>query len=137
MNWYIYSIIAMLCFSLMALLIKNLGVKGINETIILTYLFVFAAIMYLSYSYVGKMSLHVNITSLVILIIIAALSFAGNIFSVKGLLGAPNPGFSTAIVSVQILVIMLFSVLVFGSELTAIKSTGAVLVFIGAVMLAF
>ncbi|UCD07735.1 MAG: EamA family transporter, partial [Candidatus Aenigmatarchaeota archaeon] len=101
----------------------------------LTYLFVFAAIMYLGYSFVGKLSLQVNITSLVILVIIGALSFVANIFSVKGLLSAPNPGFSTAVVSAQILIVMLFSVLLFGSELSTIKTAGAVLVFVGAVLL--
>jgi drug/metabolite transporter (DMT)-like permease len=70
-----------------------------------------------------------------ILVLAAALSFVGNLCSLRAMSAAPNPGYSSAISGVHALVVTLASILVFGIALSWTKLVGVILCVLGVALL--
>ena len=63
-------------------------------------------------------------------------SYVGNIFHLKSIELAPNPGYPTAILGLQIVIISLISLFLFGSKITLTKGIGIGFAAIAIILLA-
>lgn len=66
----------------------------------------------------------------------AFLSYGANLLYVKSIELAPNPGYSAAIISLQLVIIAVAAVFLFNSELTVIKGLGIFLALLAGILLA-
>jgi len=133
MPWYIYSILASLSFVGMVLCTRYLGNKGFSSKQILLFLFGFAFFGFVI-SNIGSFAVWTSGQSLIfllILIIAAILSAIGNWADFTAVIKAPNPGFAGVIKSSNVLLVAIFSVLIFGSSLSLAKLLGILLVIGG------
>lgn len=76
-----------------------------------------------------------KISTIVWLVVAAAVLWGGALALNKGIVAAPNPGYATAVASAQIILVVLFSALFFGSSFSIFKAIGAALVIGGVVLL--
>ncbi len=136
MNWFFSSIFSMFFFLFMLLIFKRVGLLGIKEPTILLYVFTIGAIFYFIYSFISNSPMKVSWQILGLLFFAAIFSFLGNIFHVRALISAPNPGYADAVSSARILLLTLAAIFLFHSEkLTLIKALGIIFTAIGLIFL--
>ena len=133
--WSLYAAVAMLCFVGMQLLFKQLSRLGLSSPVILVFVFGFACLLYLGHIAAVRPALPVGGRVLGLLAVAAVLSYLGNLYMVRALAAAPNPGYAIAIVGLQALLVTLASVALYGSHLTWLKALGVVLSVAGVVLL--
>jgi len=134
-NWFVYALLGMVFFSGMILIFKKLVVAGLKPNVILFFIFTFGMLFYLTDIIYNKTSISINYYFLGFLILAAFLSYLGNLLYVKSLSTAPNPGYTTAINSLQIILITIGSFLLFGSGISAKNIVGIVLGLIAIILL--
>jgi drug/metabolite transporter (DMT)-like permease len=135
-NWFIYALIGMLSFSGMALVLKKLTYM-LPSSLILVYVFVFAAVMFVSFQLKTTGELKVGLIPLLWLLLAAALAFVANIFDLEALKHAPNAGFASAVKAGQILVITLAALFLFEDQkITWTGALGVLFIFSGVGLLA-
>jgi drug/metabolite transporter (DMT)-like permease len=133
--WQAYALAAMGCFAAMQLLFVQLTRRGLRPSAILLVVFAVGAACY---------GLHVRITrtpvpqtapTLALLAAAGALSFVGNLCSLRAMSAAPNPGYASAISGVHALVVTLVALVVFGVAVSWTKLLGVVLCVVGVALL--
>jgi drug/metabolite transporter (DMT)-like permease len=135
-NWFIYALIGMLSFSGMALVLKKLTYM-LPSSLILVYVFVFSAVMFVSFQLKTTGELKVGLIPLLWLLLAAALAFVANIFDLEALKHAPNAGFASAVKAGQILVITLAALFLFEDQkITWTGVLGVLFIFSGVGLLA-
>lgn len=135
-NWFIYALIGMLSFSGMALVLKKLTYM-LPSSLILVYVFVFSAVMFVSFQLKTTGELKVGLIPLLWLFLAAALAFVANIFDLEALKHAPNAGFASAVKAGQILVITLAALFLFEDQkITWTGVLGVLFIFSGVGLLA-
>jgi len=98
------------------------------------YMWLFASFALLVYqTSISQLSIPINLVWLVALATITAL--AGTFLLNLGVYKAPNPGYATAVGSLQVLIVIISSTLIFGSDFTSIKVVGSIFVIAGIFML--
>jgi drug/metabolite transporter (DMT)-like permease len=126
----------MIFFFFMLLIFKKVGSLGIKESTILLYVFAIGALFYLIYSFISNNPIKVNWQILGLLFIAAIFSCLGNIFHVKALISAPNPGYADAVSSTRILLLTIAAIFLFHSEkLTLMKVFGIIFTVAGLLLL--
>lgn len=133
--WFFHALIAMLCFGGMQLLFKQLSRSGLGSPVILVFVFGIGTLFYLAHVAIARTPLMVGRNVLAILGAAALLSYTGNLYMVRALDRAPNPGYALAVVGLQALVVTLGAVLLFGSEFSWLKALGVVLSICGVALL--
>lgn len=136
MEWYSYALLSMLFFSIMVLIFKRLMSGGLQPGVILLFVFGLSALFYLAHFLIAKTPMETNYYILALLLIAAILSYVGNLFSLKAINSAPNVGYPLAINSLQIILVTVASVFLFGSKLSLIKVAGLLLGLIAIMLLA-
>lgn len=133
--WYLSALIAMLCYACMQLLIKQLTAINVGSPVILMFIFGFGCMFYIAHVAVARPA--IPSTALVFALLVAAslLSYIGNLFSIRALSEAPNPGYASAIIGAQALVITLVAVFLFGSEITWLKTLGVLFCVLGVILI--
>jgi drug/metabolite transporter (DMT)-like permease len=135
-NWFIYALIGMLSFSGMALVLKKLTYM-LPSSLILVYVFVFSAVMFVSFQLKTTGELKVGLIPLLWLLLAASLAFVANIFDLEALKHAPNAGFASAVKAGQILVITLAALFLFEDQkITWTGALGVLFIFSGVGLLA-
>ena len=134
MNWVLYALLGMVFFSGMNLIFKRLT-ADLKPNVLLLFIFIFGALFYLIDSVYTKTSLNLNYKLVLLLLAAAFLSYLGNLFYVKSLSLSPNPGHSAAINSLQIILITIGAVFLFGSEITIKNLIGIMLGIIAIILL--
>ena len=124
MGWILTALLGMLFFSGMILLFKLLTDKGVSASLLLFFLFLFGALFYFVHILATDASFTVSRSLLFLIAFAAVLSYLGNLLYVKSIALAPNPGYSAAIIGMQLVFITLASVFLFGSELSLQKGVG-------------
>jgi drug/metabolite transporter (DMT)-like permease len=133
--WQWYAVAAMTCFATMQLLFVQLTRRGVSPAAILLVVFGVAAVCY---------GIHVRITrtpvpqsghAVALLVTAAVLSFTGNLFSLRAMSLAPNPGYASAISGVHAFIVTVLSVLIFGIAVSWTKLLGVVLCVLGVALL--
>ena len=134
MPWYIYSILASLSFVGMVLCTRYLGNKDFSSKQILLFLSGFAFFEFLAIN-TGTLnsiweSEHFS-AFIVIMTIASIFAVIGNWADFTAVIKAPNPGFVGAIKNSNVLLIVFFSVFIFGSSLSLTKLLGVLFVIGG------
>jgi uncharacterized membrane protein len=134
MPWYIYSILASLSFAGMVLCTRYLGNKGFSSRQILLFLLGFAFFGFLAINSGTLNSIweSESLWSFIGIMTIASIfAVVGNWTDFTAIIKAPNPGFVVAITNSNVLLIVFFSVLIFGSSLSSVKLLGVLLIIGG------
>lgn len=133
--WYWYALVAMVCFAMLQLVFAALSRRGVPTPTILLFTFGFALVLYVAHVRVLRTPLAVTPMALGALAAAAALSYVGNLCSIRALAMAPNPGYVAAIVGLQAIVLTLTSVFILGATLSSVKVLGVLLCFVGVALI--
>jgi drug/metabolite transporter (DMT)-like permease len=133
--WPWYSAIAMVCFAGMQLVFRELSRRGVGIAGVLLVVFAFGTVLYAVHVRATRAPVPTATTTLALLAGTAVLSYAGNLFSVRAVATAPNPGYAVAVVSLQGLVVTLIAAGLFGASLTWVKMIGVALCCAGVALL--
>lgn len=134
--WILYATSAMLCFAGMQLLFKQLTRMGLSSPLILVFIFAFGSIFYFAHLAVVRAPLAVSTRALGLLAVASVFSYGGNLYMVRALDQAPNPGYAMAVIGLQALVVTLASIVLFGSAFSWVKALGVALSILGVALLA-
>jgi uncharacterized membrane protein len=132
--WPWYAAVAMVCFAAMQLVLKHLT-RGMTSALILVFVFGFAWICYAAHVAALRTSLSLKASTLGLLIAAGVLSYLGNLFAVRAMALAPNPGYALAIASLNSLLVTLLSTVILGASLAWMKLLGVVLCVAGIALL--
>ncbi|MDP3990221.1 MAG: EamA family transporter [archaeon] len=134
MNWFTYALIGAVLFSGMVLLFKKITATVKPATLML-YVAIFLTIFYLLHVTITKTPIKINGSAMLWIAAASLLSYIANLVYTKSIALAPNAGYSTTIVSLQLVVITVASVFLFGAEINLIKGFGILLAIISIVVL--
>ena len=137
-SWYLYSLVAVIFFTVMILILKKATLLGFSSIQINFFLFGFCLIGFLILGYKEAKSVCSDKQFFLFLGLIFLASFfslIGNLSDVEAIKLAPNPGYAQAIKNANILVITFLSTRFFSSDFTFTKVAGAIVVLIGIVFL--
>ena len=112
MPWFIYALFTLVLFTALYLLYKYVGQLGVGSGTLLFYYYLFALplILIIQYSTTKTLSLKISDLAFFLLLIAAIVGVLGNFFIVQSLNMAPNPGYSIAVSSANVLLVTIFSV---------------------------
>lgn len=133
--WPWYALIAMVCFAAMQLMFAELSRQGTPTAVILLFVFGFATLLYIGHVRALRMPLAIAPRVAALLALIAVLSYVGNLFSVRAVATAPNPGYAVAIVGLQAAAVTIGAVMLSGATLSWVKGLGVLLCSIGIALL--
>jgi hypothetical protein len=133
--WQWYALVAMGCFAAMQLLFRHLGNKAIDPAGMLLVVFAVGTLLYLAHVRVMRAPVPLTAGGLALLGGCAVLSYVGNLFSVRAVTAAPNPGYAVALVSLQGAVVTILAAGLVGASFTWVKMIGVVLCCAGLALL--
>ena len=133
--WQWYALVAMVCFASMQLLFRHLSRRGVDSAAILLMVFAFGTLPYLVHVRVMRTPLPTTGLLIALLAVTALLAYVGNLFSVRALSQAPNPGYAIALVSLQAAAVTLAALALEGAPLSWVKAAGVALCCIGIALL--
>jgi drug/metabolite transporter (DMT)-like permease len=133
--WQWSALIAMGCFAAMQLAFRQLSRNGIETPAVLLLVFAFGALLYLLHVAVTRTPLPTTLPVIALLAGTAVLSYIGNLFSVRAVATAPNPGYAVALVGLQAAVVTIAAVGVGGATLSWVKTLGVILCCLGIALL--
>jgi uncharacterized membrane protein len=134
MNWYMYSALAAILMAGHFLLIKKASLSGLSISLMLMYIWLASGIVMLIYQ-ASKSQLAVPSNTIWIIALATITALAGAILNNIGIYKAPNPGYASAVGCIQVLIVVIFSTIIFGSDFSRIKIVGSILVVAGAILL--
>jgi hypothetical protein len=103
--------------------------------VILLFVFGFATVLYIGHVLVLRMPLAITPRFAGLLAVVAVLSYVGNLFSVRAVATAPNPGYAMAIVGLQAAAVTIAAVVLSGATVSWVKGLGVLLCTIGIALL--
>jgi hypothetical protein len=133
--WQWSALVAMGCFAAMQLVFRQLSRRGIETPAVLLLVFAFGALLYLVHVAVTRTPLPTRLPVIALLAATAALSYVGNLFSVRAVATAPNPGYAVALVSLQAAVVTIAALGMAGATLSWVKAVGVILCCAGLALL--
>ncbi len=119
----------------MALLFKKLAQTSMLPEVINFYFFLFSTIAILIFNLVRKTKLELPPNSIYIFLLAALIAISANYFSILAIKTAPNPGYSKAIQSFDVVIITISSVFLFGAQISIVKIAGIALSVCGLILL--
>ena len=133
--WTWYAVVAMICFAAMQLSFRYLSERGIASAAMLLLVFAFGTVPYFVHVRATRTPLPAGAAAIALLAGTAFLSYVGNLFSVKAVADAPNPGYAIAIVSLQAAVVTLAAAMMFGTGVEWPKLVGIALCTAGVALI--
>lgn len=109
MGWVVYFLLAACSFTCMILLYKKMLLLGMNQNILNWAVFGMVFLGFSALIVVQRTSPKLSLVLILLLLLTAALSFAGNYLQVKAFSEAPNPGFASTLIAVQLIMISVHS----------------------------
>jgi uncharacterized membrane protein len=130
-QWVVYAVSSLIAYGAMWTLIKYVLTKGMTSEGALFYVFLFAATILGGVIYcTSRSSFSINRVQLFFLIIIAVSSTAGNFLLFKALHLSDNPGYALAIANLNVVVVFIVSLFIFGSHINLTKIAGMIFALI-------
>lgn len=127
--WIFYSLLMFAFSNLLYLAIRKAQKENISLYIYSVTMFLIPAISYFLLAIVTKTSLLVNLPQFALIIGTAFLwSYLGNFFSQKGILFAPNPGYSLVIQKSYVVLTTIAAIFLFGSSISISKVIGILII---------
>ncbi len=129
MAWIVYSILMFTFSNTLYLLIRKAQKDGMKTSIYSISMFLVPALIYFGFLIFSETAIIPPFKPLVLVIISAFLwSYLGNFFSQKGILYAPNPGYSLILQKSYVIVTTIFAYFLFGAELSLPKVLGILVI---------
>ena len=125
----------MIGFSGIYILIKYLTMLGVTSPVVNVYFFCLTGLGFLGLNIFRGQEMGVSKPLWPAMALLVCFAIFGNYFSVKAYETAPNPGYAAAITAASVIILTLFSVFAFGSELTPMRGLGVALSVVGVVIL--
>lgn len=135
MGWFLYALIAMVSFTFMFLFLTQIGKLGLRAEITLVYYFIVAAVIIAVYGLSSKLQFNVSQYLLLFILLAAIFGAIGNVFLLKSMTSAPNPGYAIAVSGIHIMLVAVISIFLFNAEFTLVKILGVVLSVTGVILL--
>jgi len=135
--WYILAIIAALLSSIMVLGIKYATTKGFDPAFILFLSFSTSALMALLHINISKVTLKFDWKVISLILCTGILSYIANLLLTRSIRISPNPGYSQAIMSGNIILISVLSYFIFHSDFSLRKIIGAAVCILGITIISF
>lgn len=131
MNWVVSSTLMWFSSVISYLLLRRSNILKIPVQINNLVMFLLPFIIYLVVALVGNLELQVTYYELVVIVILSIFfSYLGNVFSLRGMNSAPNPGYSLVIAKSYVVMTSIASIFLFGSELTMRKSIAIIIILL-------
>ena len=130
-NWFVLGVGSSLCFASMVLVYKKLFMMGIKPLVLNLFIFGFVFLGFMIWNISTKTTPNLNLKMILLLLLAAAFSLAGNYFDTTSLKLAPNPGYATTLKATQIIFISLLAPIFFRSSLGLVPFVGIILVLLG------
>lgn len=131
--WIIFSVTAAVIFSVMFLVFKKLAAFG--APLSLLSVSIGTGICCVIHLIANRMPFQIPLSAALWFTAASVLSYVGNYFQLRAINEGPNPGFATAIVGCQSIILMVASFYLFGSDLSVTKVVGVLLCVAGVVVL--
>ena len=135
MKWFGFSALSAILMALAALASKYVLNRGVKESLLLFWGFIFGALLMAVYMIYKKEPVKIEIAPLAIVILVITVSLLGNYFYFRAINLAPNPGYAAAVSSLNVVVVTVLSLFLFKSELTPIKGLGVALAAVSVFLL--
>ena len=136
MNWFVSSLLAAVLLAAHFLFFKQAHSLKLPVAQIAMFAWSIAAAGLLLYHLIGRQGFAINSKQAALTIVMAGLTFfIGSLLLNKAMVMAPNPGFATAVGSLQVLLLVVASVFIFGSSFSGLQVMGASLVVAGVILL--
>lgn len=135
MNWIIQSVLAMCLFAIMCVLITIEIRKGISLNFIMMVTGICCAIYFGIINFKTGINFSFSASTVAIVILIAILSIAGNVFQFRAAAVAPNAGLAFAIVGCQSMLVIITAMILMGDKLTLTQGAGAILSLSGIILI--
>ena len=133
--WFFSAVLALLAFAGMQLCFKYLAAGGVSTPILLLFVFVITTMLFVLHAAIIRSTLTVDPKLMKFIIAAAVLSYLGNLFMVRAIAEAPNPGYAMGVISGQAVVVTIGAILFFRSDFSVLKGVGIVLTVVGATIL--
>jgi len=131
MTWIFYSLLMFLASNFLYLLIRKAQLEKIDTSVYSVSMFFIPSLIYFVSALVSGVTLLPGLREFFLIIITAFLwSYLGNRFSQKGILYAPNPGYSLILQKSYVILTTIAAVFLFGSSISFLKVL-AILIIIG------
>ena len=135
--WFLSAVLALLAFAGMQLSFKRLASGGLSTPTLLLLVFALSTVFLAIHAAASRSSLAVDAKLYKFVLIAAVLSYLGNLFMVRAIADAPNPGYAMGVIGAQAVVVTIGAIVLFGSEFSLVKGFGIALTVIGAALLGF
>jgi hypothetical protein len=135
--WIAMSLAAMGLMAAMLLLLSGLNRLGLDQSITLLCLFPLIFLFNIVYVLVAETPLRLPTTASAWLLLAGAAlaSFLGNLYCLKAMNLAPNPGYPVAIQGANVLIVTLVSLWLFASPFSYLKGLGVLCCVIGVALI--
>jgi drug/metabolite transporter (DMT)-like permease len=133
--WPLHALIAMVCFASMQLVFRQTTSGGLTPAAVLFFVFGFGWLLYLGHVLMMRTPLALTASQGGLLFLAGLFAYVGNLYAVRAVAQAPNPGYAMALVGLQALVVTVVSVSMFGATFSWMKVAGVVLCLAGASLL--
>jgi drug/metabolite transporter (DMT)-like permease len=138
-GWVLLSMSALACYTLMVFAIKKATLLGLAPPEICAGIYIINLVFFTVLNrkemkdyFADKAGLK---RFLPVVFLTAVFAVAANMFNVKGLETAPNPGYHEAIRNTNILLVTLVSVPLFSARIDGFKLAGVVTILLGIILL--
>jgi uncharacterized membrane protein len=135
--WIEMSLAAMGLMAAMLLLLNGLNRYGLDQSMTLLCLFPLIFVFNVVYILVAGTPLRLPTTASAWLLLVGAAlaSFLGNLYCLKAMKLAPNPGYPVAIQGANVVIVTLVSLWLFASHFSYVKSLGVLCCVIGVALI--
>jgi len=136
LHWLVLSLIALVCFSVMVILITYSSRRGLPLSFILFGIFLVGPrFFFIKTVFTTGFKFEISLTTILLLFVMGLLSFAGNYAQFLATTSAPNPGLAVAVVSLQSALIAILAVVFFKDKIAMIQVIGILVTLIGITMI--
>jgi len=135
MNWFWLAVVSLFALSFLFIFFRKLTSIGLKSEVLLMYYFGIVAVIFGFYAFSNRASFQLTQLQIIFLIAAGIAGVVGNLFLVESLRVAPNPGYTSAVVAGNVILVSIAAVFIFQSELSLVKGAGIVLAVIGIILL--
>lgn len=134
MNWLTLAFIAMITNSFALLLIRKIG-KRMKPEVMTFYIFLMLAISLAIINVIFSKAFFISSSLFIPLVTIGIMGGTTYLLFYKSISLAPNPGYSIAIFSLNVIIITLISNIILDTSLNLTKLLGIVIATLGTILL--
>ncbi len=134
--WQWQAVVAMACYASLQLLFKHFTNRGLSPAQVLFWVFLSCTGCFLLQAGAARQLVPVpGARMLALLVATGVVAYVGNLYAVRAIAAAANPGYPTAIVGLQAVVVTLAAAVLMGAAVSGTKLAGVLLCAAGVALL--